>query len=197
MLVPGDLLPGDVLLHEPGRRRWYEKGIALATNSPFTHASIYLGDNRIAEARLPRVRVCGIARPMRRERQLCILRQPMGLHADQVAALHAFVDAALQRNARFDYTFPLVYYGSRLARHVMPTPRSPVAHDPLPPANRARYFCTSFVVDAFRAMGLIDRTEARPYRLSSLSAADFLADEKFGGVVGYLQTTHDTGGASR
>lgn len=188
VLVPADLRPGDVLLHEPGRQRWYEKGIALATSSPFTHASIYLGDNVIAEARLPRVRVCEITRPMRRERRLCILRQPMELRPDQVIALRTFVDAALQRNARFDYTFPFVFYGSRLARRVMPIPRSTVARGPLPPANRAKYFCTSFVVDAFRAMGLIDHAEARSYRLGSLSAADLLADNKFGGVVGYLQT---------
>ncbi len=188
ILVPADLRPGDILLHVPGHQRWYEKGIALATSSPFTHASIYVGGNMIAEARLPRVRVCKVFRPMRRERQLCILRQSPGLRNDQVAALHAFVDATLQRDARFDYTFPFIFYGSRLARRLMPMRQPAATCGPLPPANKTKYFCTSFVVDAFRAMGLIDRSEARAYCLGSLSAADLLADDKFGQVVGYLQT---------
>ena len=188
VLMPGDLRPGDVLLHEPGRQRWYEKGIAVATGSRFTHASIYIGDNTIAEARRPRVRVCDIARPIRRERQLCILRQPKTLRREQVAALRSFVHAALQREARFDDAFPFVFYTSRLARRLLPATQQPMTHRPLPPANRAKYFCTSFVIDAFRAMGLIDQAEARPYRLGSHSAADLLADDKFGHVVGFLQT---------
>lgn len=189
MLVPEDLRPGDVMLHEPGVQRWYEKGIAIATGSRFTHASIYIGDQMIAEARAPRVRVCKIARPMRRERQLCILRQSTPLRNGQILALRAFVQAALQRETRFDYAFPFVFYGNRLVRRVLPAVQQTMPRSPLPPANRPKYFCTSFVVDAFRAMGLIDQSEARPYRLGSHSAADLLADDKFGKVVGFLQTT--------
>ena len=197
LLMPGDLRPGDVMLHEPGRKRWYEKGIALATGSRFTHASIYIGDNTIAEARLPRVRVCDIGRPMRRERQLCVLRQPTALRSEQVTALCDFVHAALQREARFDYAFPFAFYTNRLARRIMPEAHQPMKRGPLPPANRAKYFCTSFVVDAFRAMGLIDQAEARPYLLGSHSAADLLVDDKFGHVVGLLETRAMTVGASQ
>lgn len=187
MLVPDDLRPGDVMLHEPGVQRWYEKGIAIATGSRFTHASIYIGDQMIAEARAPRVRICKIQRPMRRERQLCILRQPTPLNNKQILALRAFVQTALQREASFDYAFPFVFYGSRLVRRILPAAQQPMAHSPLPPINRPKYFCTSFVIDAFRAMGLIDQSEARPYRLGSHSAADLLVDDKFGDVVGFLQ----------
>ena len=195
LLAPKDLQIGDVILHEPGRQFWYEKGIALATGSRFTHASLYVGDNMIAEARLPGVRVCDVQRPMRRERSLCILRRPGGLLAAQVVALQSFVGAALQRDARFDYLFPFSFYGSRFARLILPSPQASATNEPLPPENRGKYFCTSFVMDAFRAMGMIDRSEARAYRLGSLSAADILKDEKFGNPIGFLQTKAVLAGA--
>ncbi len=191
LLSPDDLQIGDVILHEPGRQRWYEKGIALATGSHFTHASLYVGKNMIAEARLPRVRACKVQRVMRRERRLCILRQPDGLQRRQITALLGFVEAALEREARFDYLFPFAFYGSRFVRCILPAVR-PIPNDmPLQAANRDKYFCTSFVMDAFRAIGLIDQSEARAYRLGSLSAADLLVDAKFGKPIGFLQTQAD------
>lgn len=189
-LSPADLAPGDIILHCPGAQRWYERGIAFCTGSRFTHASIYLGDEMIAEARYPKVRVCAVTRPMRRERELCILRQNRGLSARQVTLLHQFVEAALAREARFDFWFPFVFYSSRFSRHLWPRLRSAEALGPLPPANRSKYFCTSFVIDAYRAMGLIDKSEGRIYQLSSLSAADLLQNDKFGAVVGHLRTEH-------
>lgn len=51
------------------------------------------------------------------------------------------------------------------------------------------------MIDAFRAMGLIDRTEARKYQLSNFSAADFLQNEKFGEPVGLLRSDASVAGA--
>lgn len=185
-LTSDDLRAGDILLHQPGRPRWYEKGIAWCTASPYTHASIYIGDNTIAEARMPKVRTCCVLRAINRERALCVLRQPIELSAVQIAALHGFVDQTLQRGARFDLAFPLTYYRRKLIYRAWPGPASGPPQGPLGPSNGNRYFCASFIVDAYCAMGLVDRSEKRAYRLGRHAPADFLLDEKFGAVVGCI-----------
>lgn len=185
-LTAAHLQAGDILLHQPRNPRWFEKGIALCTGSPYTHASIYIGDNTIAEARLPLVRLCNVRKPIRREQALCVLRQHSELNANQVGLLKSFVESALSREARFDFAFPYTYYSRRLMSKLTPGPRRPVPQGPLGPANCNKYFCTSFIVDAFRAMGLIDRSERNAYRLGRHAAVDFLRDEKFGYVLGHI-----------
>jgi cell wall-associated NlpC family hydrolase len=56
-----DLLPGDILLFRANRQKPHQKKISAATNSPYTHAAIYLGDGRIAESKFPRVRIKKLA----------------------------------------------------------------------------------------------------------------------------------------
>ncbi|WP_127523718.1 hypothetical protein [Mesorhizobium sp. Z1-4] len=186
-LTSGDLVPGDILLHQPADPRWYERGIAWCTGSPYTHASIFIGNDTIAEARLPRVRTCSVSRPIRREKALCVLRRSFELTAAQVESLQAFVEGALKREARFDFAFPYTYYSRRLLHKLSGDPRDLTPKGCSEPVNCGRYFCTSFIVDSFYAMGLIDRSERRSYRLGGHSPADFLTDEKFGNVIGHIE----------
>lgn len=185
-LTSGDLKAGDILLHQPANPKWYEKGIAWCTGSPYTHASIFIGDDTIAEARLPKVRTCSIRRPIRRENALCVLRRNSELTAKQVESLLAFVENALRREARFDFAFPYTYYSRRLMYKVSNGSRTAVQKGRLEPVNCDRYFCTSFIVDSFYAMGLIDRSEQGSYRLGRHAPADFLTDDKFGYVLGHI-----------
>lgn len=181
-----DLRAGDVLLHEPGRPTWYEKGIALGTGSPFTHASIYLGENTIAEARLSVVRTCSVRSPIKRDKTLVVLRQAPELTEVQVDMLRAFVANALKRGARFDFAFPVTYLRSRFVSKFAKAPASSEPLGPLQPANCHKYFCVSFIVDAYCAMGLIDQSERHLYRLGRHAAVDLLTDRKFGQVVGQI-----------
>lgn len=49
----GDFLPGDVLLYRRLRPSENEKWISQVTDSPYAHAAIYFGANKIAEAMTP------------------------------------------------------------------------------------------------------------------------------------------------
>jgi cell wall-associated NlpC family hydrolase len=53
LIQPGDLLPGDVLLYRPRTPNLVQKAISLATDSPYTHAAIFLGDGLMAESMFP------------------------------------------------------------------------------------------------------------------------------------------------
>ncbi|AMN54589.1 hypothetical protein ACP90_21780 [Labrenzia sp. CP4] len=45
----GELLPGDVLLYRPLMPNEHEKQILQVTDSPYTHAAMYLGANEITD----------------------------------------------------------------------------------------------------------------------------------------------------
>ncbi|RYG89221.1 hypothetical protein EU803_18145 [Loktanella sp. IMCC34160] len=185
-LTADHLRPSDILLHHPGNAKWYDRGIAWCTASPYTHASIYLGDGDIAEARLKGVRICSVTRPIRREKALCVLRQASPPSPEQVDQLRHFAQSAVARGAGFDIAFPYTYYSRRLIHRVRGGEPATPPLGPLKPENCNRYFCVSFIIDAIRAMGLIDRSERHNYQLGRHSAADLLQDRKFGYVLGHL-----------
>ena len=49
-LTVDDLKPGDVLLYRALEEKAHQRAISHATQSPYTHAAIYLGDGKIAHA---------------------------------------------------------------------------------------------------------------------------------------------------
>lgn len=190
-LSVGDLRAGDILLHQPRNPKWYEKGIAWCTGSPYTHASIVVGDDTIAEARLPRIRTWSIRRTIKRENGLCVLRQQSDLTADQIGSLHDFVDKTLILGGRFDFAFPYTYYWHRLMHRRLNAFATAAWRSRPDPNEGRRYFCSSFVVACLWAMEIIDRSEHCIYRPGRHSPADFLNDEKFGRVLGHIPGARD------
>jgi cell wall-associated NlpC family hydrolase len=98
VIQPGDLLPGDVLLYRPRVPNLVQKVITSTTDSPYTHAAIYLGDDLIAEAMFPRgVRKLDIKELL--EGSLCVgvLRTQLIFGADRATKLREFVKAVLGR----------------------------------------------------------------------------------------------------
>ncbi|MCU4653915.1 hypothetical protein N8I71_13805 [Roseibacterium sp. SDUM158016] len=185
----GDLRAGDILLHRPTNPRWYEKGIAWYTASPYTHASIVLRENTIAEARFPRIRTWSVEATLERERALCVLRQKPELTTQQIGSLHDFVEKTLTQGVRFDFAFPYTFIRQSLV---------PLRLDEFPAASGMdrsvanqtdRYFCSSFVVACLCEMGVITSAEYCKYPLGRHSPADLLKDEKFGNVVGHIPGT--------
>lgn len=184
-LTSGDLRAGDILLHQPGNPRWYEKGIAWCTGSSYTHASIVIGDDTIAEARLPRIRTWSIRRTLRREKAICVLRQKADLTAGQIETLRHFVENTLSLGVRYDFAFPYTYFRHQLM-YGRKTELMQMAQKDHSVPDRDRYFCAAFVVACLRAMEIIDRSEHRSYWPGQHAPADFLKDEKFGCVLGQI-----------
>ena len=53
ILMPSELLAGDVLLYRSGNGKIHQQKISEATGSPYTHAAIYLGSGLVAEFNFP------------------------------------------------------------------------------------------------------------------------------------------------
>lgn len=53
LIQPNDLLPGDVLLYRPGAPNLVQKAISSATDSPYTHVAIFLGNGLVADSMFP------------------------------------------------------------------------------------------------------------------------------------------------
>jgi hypothetical protein len=190
LLQPSDLLPGDVLLY-----RWREpdelaKRISKATNSPYTHAAICLGNNLIAESMYPE----GVVKnhlDASLEGSLCVgvLRTQCGFGPGRRAKLMEFVDAIVAQGIPF-HRSALVNFGERSKTffdNQLEIVRENYGQFATPEQLAARsYFCSGFVVACFEAVGIIDSTAQAAYQPEFFSPAHLYDHPTFGWLLGYL-----------
>jgi len=186
-----NLLPGDILLVRDLDQKKLQREISAATESPYTHAAIYLGDNEIAEAMpLPSgVRERQLSDADKSGRVIGVLRSQMAFLNDRPKKLSKFVRTVVQAARGYDwrgvYNFEEVRSGFLLT--VLDELRKNYGKvSPEAELVRRRYFCSAFIVVCYFVAGVIDDSAQIAYEPNAFSPADLYGDPAFGWLLGYI-----------
>jgi cell wall-associated NlpC family hydrolase len=165
-----DLAPGDILLSADAGIT--SAGIRLLTTSPVSHAAVYVGAGEVAEALGGGVRLRTMARVMEEESVVAVFRHP-ALDDERANRLSAF--AREQVGKPYDYVGVMMHAPFALQRRVCELPGMPsllreaclsmLATFQLIHGGDDRFFCSQFVLEAYRMAGL-PLTRARPHWVS-------------------------------
>jgi len=170
LVQPEDLQAGDILLSaDPGIA---SAGIRLLTTSPVSHAAIYVGDGEVAEALRGGVRLRSMERVLQEETVVAAFRHP-ALDDERAKQLSEF--AREQVGKPYDFVGVVMHAPFALQRRVCELPGVPaflreaclsmLATFQLIHGGDDRFFCSQFVLESYRAVGL-PITRARPHWIS-------------------------------
>jgi cell wall-associated NlpC family hydrolase len=170
LVRPEELLAGDILLSaDPGLA---SAGIRLLTTSPVSHAAIYVGNGEVAEALRGGVRLRSIDRVLKEETVVAAFRHPL---LDEAHAQRMTEFAREQVGKPYDFVGVVMHAPFALQRRVCELPGVPtllreaclstLATLQLIHGGDDRFFCSQFVLESYRAVGL-PITRARPHWVS-------------------------------
>jgi len=169
------LAPGDILLSAADGAT--SLGIRLMTLAPVSHASLYMGEDKVAEAVGEGIRQRAMPRFLAEEATVVAFRHP-GVRREHVEKMQAFVAETVGQ--KYNYVGVLLQAPFSIERRMCEVPFTPslvrdiclqgVGAAQLGLGRSDRFFCSQFVLEAYRRAGL-PLTEADP-RL--LSPADLL-----------------------
>lgn len=169
-VAPDELQPGDILLSADAGLT--SAGIRLFTFSPVSHAALYVGDGEVAEALGGGVRLRAMDRVLKEESVVAVFRHPA---LDPERALRVSVFAREQVGKPYDFVGVMMHAPFALQRRVCEFPGVPVflreaclstlATFQLIHGSDDRFFCSQFVLESYRAVGL-PITRARPHWVS-------------------------------
>jgi hypothetical protein len=172
---PEALMPGDIVLSAAPNLG--SAAVRLVTLSPVSHASLFVGDQGIAEAVTHGVQMRGVDALLKDESTIVAFRHP-GVTAEHVERMRAFVTETLGQ--RYNFAGIMLQAPFSVDRRMCELPLMPstlrdfcvqgmgAVH--LGALRNDRFFCSQFVLEAYRRAGL-PLTDADP-RL--LSPADLL-----------------------
>ncbi|RVH78123.1 hypothetical protein CN203_11550 [Sinorhizobium meliloti] len=185
-----DLLPGDILLYKPSSAQLHQAAISRSTNSPYTHAAIYVGDGEIAESNVRSgVKKNPVEGILDGAEYVAVLRSQCGFGGDRPRLLTEFVDAVV-KEARF-------YDIATAARFVAKSRKYFAAQLQFISDNygkystteeyaRKRFICSAFVVACYTVVGIIDSSAQVAYVPEHFSPGHLSTDSSFGWLLGYL-----------
>lgn len=190
LIQPAQLLPGDVLLSRPRQPDGLQRRVSSATDSPYSHAGIYLGEEIVAESVLPQGVTCNSIEETLRD-SLCVgvLRTQTGFGAERQRQLREFVTAVIEQSAPF-HRHAMVSFGSKsqaffdnqldVVRANYGTSSAPdrIAMD--------GYFCSGFIVACYQAVGIIGPSAQVGYPPEAFSPAHLYEDPTFGWLLGFI-----------
>lgn len=170
LALPEDLQPGDILLSAaPGVTSF---GIRLLTTSPVSHAALYVGDGEVAEALGGGVRLRRIETVLAEESVVAAFRHP-ALPEEGARSVSRFARDKVGKP--YDYVGVMMHAPFALQRRVCELPGVPTllretclstfATLQLIHGGDDRFFCSQFVLEAYRAAGF-PITSARPHWVS-------------------------------
>ena len=169
------LQPGDILLSST--QGMTSAGIRLVTLSPVSHAALYVGNDQVAEAVGEGIRRRAVPQVLAEESTVVAFRHP-GVEAQHVARMLAFVQETLGQ--KYNHLGVMLQAPFTVNRRLCELPLTPsllrdfcvngVGAVQLGLGRSDRFFCSQFVLEAYRRAGL-PLTDTDP-RL--LSPADLL-----------------------
>jgi Permuted papain-like amidase enzyme, YaeF/YiiX, C92 family len=159
-LVGADALrPGDIIL--TAANGLTSAGIRLLTLSPVSHAAVYLGDNQVAEAVGAGIRQRTVAELVGEESTVVAFRHPQ-ITPEHSAKMDAFV--ARHLGQKYNYVGVMLQAPFALERRACELPLTPslvrdfcirgVAAVQLGLGRNDQFFCSQFVLEAYRSAGL-------------------------------------------
>jgi len=169
-ITPGDLQAGDIILSNTAGL--VSMGIRALTLAPVSHAALYLGDDRMAEAVGSGVRIRPTADFMADESTIVAFRHP-DLRPEHAEAMRRF---ATEHDGKRYNTLGIVLLAPfTLQRHYCELPLIPglvrdfcirgLAAIQLGAARNDRFFCSQFVLEAYQ-QALLPLTSANPLLIS-------------------------------
>jgi len=171
----GALQAGDIILSAANGLT--SAGIRLLTVSPVSHASLYVGDAQVAEAVGEGIRRRTVAALLEEESTVAAFRHP-ALRPEHVAKMRDFVGETV--GTRYNFVGVMLQAPFSVERRLCELPLTPalvrdfcvqgVGAMQLGLGSSDRFFCSQFVLEAYRRAGL-PLTEADP---RFLSPADLL-----------------------
>ncbi|MEP4987386.1 MAG: hypothetical protein ABJV68_06805 [Paracoccaceae bacterium] len=190
----GDLLVGDILLHQPTKPKMHQKKISKASGSPYTHASIYIGNDLVLEANPPKVRIRNLKESLTSEGIIGVLRTQIVFSSDRVEKLQEFAETLIQNGAGYDLSGAFSYTKTRseyIGNQLAILSESLSTEIESNQFNNRSYFCSALVVACYCVVGIIDESAFPAYPPDIHAPGDLLNDITFGWVLGYI----DIGGA--
>jgi cell wall-associated NlpC family hydrolase len=170
LVGPDALRPGDILLSADAGVT--SAGIRLMTFSPVSHAALYVGDDFVAEAVGSGVRTRSIAAVLQEEAVVVAFRDPR-VTDDTGGAIAAY--ALRQVGQRYDHLGVVLQVPFTIERRACELPFAPnlvrdfcirgIATIQLGAFSNDQFFCSQFVLEAYRQAGL-PLTDAAPRWLS-------------------------------
>lgn len=166
-LVTGVALqPGDIVLS--AANTFNSLGLQLATGAPVSHAALYMGNQQVAEAVGHGIQQRTLDQLLAEESTVVAFRHP-GVKPEHVVQMARFV--SLHLGQKYNYTGIVLQAPFTLERRVCELPLVPslvrdyclqgVAAVQLGLGPNDRFFCSQFVIEAYRAAGL-PLTDADP-----------------------------------
>lgn len=185
-----DLRAGDVLVCRPAKHTGFGLLIKKVSDSPYTHAAIYLGRGLVAESTFRvGVGITSLQTLIERYAHVAVLRHPDAFTHGRPARLGAFVHGLIARGAGYA---PLLASSIGLVRRAR-------VNDPLGELKRHRdtgstrirwtsrnYFCSQLVVAALIDSGFIGESAVPIFHPRTFYPGDFFSDTVFGFSVGFL-----------
>lgn len=190
ILSSDNLLPGDVLLYRSSKPGVVGRSISAATDSPYTHAAIYVGDGFIADSIPPKgVSKSLLADTLQGIRCVAVLRSQYGFGADRQSTLVKFVDAVLENRLFYDFKgigkfrkHSADYFNNQL-EFIRKNYGKFTTPDEF---SKQRFFCSAFVVACYAVVGIIDECAQVAYQPESFSPGHLYRNPTFGWLLGYL-----------
>jgi hypothetical protein len=190
ILQPSVLMPGDVLLYRPRNPNILQQSISEATGGPYTHASIYLGDNIIAESRVPLgVIKTALKDSIQGNQCIAVLRSQYGFGGDRSRKLNEFVAAVLERRKFYNLIavanfkkHSAEYFDNQL-EFVRKNYGKVTSHEEFAEQS---FFCSAFVVACYAVVGIIGENAQAAYKPNFFSPGHLYQDSTFGWLLGYL-----------
>ncbi|WP_288142192.1 hypothetical protein [Mesorhizobium sp.] len=186
----GDLLPGDVLLYRPLSPNKNEERISKVTDSPYTHAAIYLGANKIAEAITPDgVMINPLDTSLDGSMYAAVMRSQYVWGPERVAKLIEFAQNVAEAGVPF-HRRGLVCF-SEVSQSFFDKQLAIVSakygeFKTVEQLAAGSYFCSGFVTACYEAVGIIDETAQVAYPAEVYSPKHLYEDPTFGWLLGYL-----------
>lgn len=183
-----DLAAGDLLLCRSLGHKPHQHLISRISKSPYTHAGIYLGDEKIAHS----VTHGGVkieALTVDANTYIGVLRSQMGFTADRVDQMREFIDMLIARKTKYDWSAVVAFNQTR-KRHfidLMDNLRTGNARiSAMDEFKQRDYFCSALVVAIWCVCGILGESKWPIYNPDAFSPGDLHRDVSLGWVLGYL-----------
>jgi hypothetical protein len=190
ILRPADLRAGDILLYRPKGSGKVSSRISAATGSPYTHASIYVGNGQVAESNFPLgVRLTEVEKSIAGSVCVAVMRNQMGFGTARETRLKGFVDSVVKRGRFYDlqgvtdFEASSADFFARQLDIIREDYGKVASNDDL---AKERFFCSAFVVACYAAVGIIGDTAQVAYRPDAFSPGHLHREPAFGRLLGYL-----------
>jgi hypothetical protein len=185
-----DLKTGDFFLHYSADTNFFSRRIRATCKSDYTHASIYLGDELIAEAIVSGVQRVKLVKRSRKKGHIAVFRTT-NFQREDTKALNDFIKRLLRIRTAYKW-WVLPHFVSRRDEHFSSILEKLDKHFKTKPKRkwfitRQAYFCSGLVLACYVAIGVIGKDAAVWFDPDFFSPIDLVRTD-IGIFVGYLKS---------